>query len=103
MAYGLTETRLTFIACGVSWFGSLLSMLAVGYMDAEALGQPSVSGGIYIHDHKVKGVVRFVTDEQYRILVLLAWMSVASWTLILISWPLFHWLTLRQRQGRRIP
>jgi len=94
------RTRIVAAACFVGWFGALASMLVGGYIDTDALQQPDFAIGIYQHPHKVKGVVRFLTDQQYEIGSILAWTSIGSWGLVLVSWPMFHWLTLKERPPR---
>jgi hypothetical protein len=45
----------------------MTSLLTVGAIETAALGQSQQPAGIYLHPHRVKEVIRYVTDGQERI------------------------------------
>lgn len=59
--------RVVTVAAVLAWCSGMASLLTVGYIENVALDQPSVGGPVYRHPQHVKGVVRFLTDEQERV------------------------------------
>ena len=97
------KTRIVAVVCIAAGFGLLAGIMLAGYADYQALLNPAVPAGAYVHAYEVKGTVRFVADDLAQLGRISQWLMFGSLPCIAISWGLFHWLSLREKRSRAVP
>ena|SRR6266481_429239 len=62
-----TRTKLLCVACLAAFCLYAGSLITIGWIETAALSQPLTADSIYSHPHKIKGGIRFFTDQQETI------------------------------------
>src|SRR6266478_5899347 len=86
------RTRLLLVACLAAFCLYAGSFTTIAWIETTALSQPSTADSVYSHPHKIKGGLRYFTDQQETVY------SIAQPTMFgaLILVAIFVWLMRRR-------
>jgi hypothetical protein len=90
--------RILIISGLLAFCFSMACMLMVGYIETAALSQPSVADSVFRHPHRIKGVVRFFTDQQEDIYSIVQPIMIPAFVVLAIFGGIHNWLTRRQEK-----
>jgi|HubBroStandDraft_6_1064221.scaffolds.fasta_scaffold443604_2 hypothetical protein len=72
--------------------------LIVSYIETVAVGQPSVANSVFRHPHLVKGVIRFLTDQQDSIYSIVQPIWFPAWIVLVVLGGTYSLLVRRQSE-----